>query len=114
MTFSYKGRQSSPKEIAEEIQGQIISDGKLTNSALRSLCTIRKRRFLSRTLLENLPKVSLDDAVIRKIRKNYTTVEEFIDAGEEALMSISSDEELFLLKATQLGLKRQLEEEYDG
>lgn len=113
LTFSYGGRQSSPKEIAEEILGQIISDGKLTNNSLQLLCSSRKRRFLSRTLLENLPRGPLDDILIKKIRKKFTSVEEFIEAGDEALMSIGSEEDLYLLKAAQMGLKRQLEEEYD-
>lgn len=114
LTFFYD-RETSVEKIAEEIRGQIVEDGDIINVELKKLCAARTCRYLSRTLLQELTKIPLEDGLIRKILARYSTVEAFVDADATALAKIKADNEaIYLLMMVQSRLKKQLQEDGYG
>jgi len=88
LTFSYDSRTDSPELIAKQIKDQLFKEGRLAHAALKALKESRKKRFLSRTLLEGFREVVLKDDVIKSICRKFTTVEDFLDAKEEQLETL--------------------------
>lgn len=85
LTFSYGSRTDSTELIAKQIKDQLFKEGRLVHATLKELKKTRKRRFLSRTLLEEFHEIELKEDVIKTICRKYTTVEDFLNASEAQL-----------------------------
>lgn len=88
LTFSYGSRADSSELIAKQIKDQLFKDGRLVHVALKELKKVRKKCFLSRTLLEGFREVTLRDDAIETICHKFATVEDFLDAKEEQLKTL--------------------------
>ena len=82
LTFSYGSRTDSAELIAKQIKDQLFKEGRLVHATLKELKKTRKKRFLSRTLLEEFHEIELKEDVIKTICRKYTTVEDFLNASE--------------------------------
>ncbi len=85
LTFSYGSRADSAELIAKQIKDQLFKEGRLVHTALKDLKKTRKKRFLSRTLLEGFREIILRDDVIELICRKFATVEDLLDAKEGQL-----------------------------
>lgn len=88
LTFSYDRRSEPTDLIANQIKSQLFKEGRLVHEALKELQKARKKRFLSRTLLEGFHEIRLKDEVIELICRRYTTVEDFLNADENQLETL--------------------------
>lgn len=88
LTFSYGSRADSSELIAKQIKDQLFKDGRLAHAALKELKKTRKKRFLSRSLLEGLQDAALRDDAIETICHKFVTVEDFLDAKEGQLETL--------------------------
>lgn len=94
LTFSYGSREDSSELIAKQIKDQLFKEGRLVHAALKELKETRKKRFLSRTLLEGLREIVLRDDVIEMICRKFATVEDFLDAEEGKLGTLGISERI--------------------
>lgn len=90
LTFSYGSRTDSTELIAKQIKDQLFKEGRLVHATLKELKKTRKRRFLSRTLLEEFHEIELKEDVIKTICRKYTTVEDFLNASEAQLKMLGN------------------------
>lgn len=88
LIFHYTDRNSDPEDIAEEIKRDMIEDRRLTNGNIAKLLEKRRKRFLSRTILENL-ETPLKSEQISKIMGRFKTVEDFLEADGASLATLS-------------------------
>lgn len=88
LTFSYDSRTDSAELIAKQIRDQLFKEGRLVHEPLRKLKETRKKRFLSRTLLEGFDDINLKEEAINTICRKFTTVEDFLNASEEQLNTL--------------------------
>ncbi|MBR0283351.1 MAG: ATP-binding protein [Oscillibacter sp.] len=93
LTYQYGSREQSAEEIAKRIYGQVVKDGDITDGKLSELCAARKKKYLSRTLLEHLQYVKLADKAsghdyIETILRKYQTVEDFLTVSKDELAAL--------------------------
>jgi hypothetical protein len=94
-----------PEKLEADIRAAFERDGRITHEGILKLIEQRKKRFLSRQLLENLSWTKLDDAGIKRIMKYYLTVEDLLAAEPSKLVDHLELED-FVVNAIQGEMKR--------
>jgi hypothetical protein len=83
------GSLSDPVDtISADIASAFERDGRIIHEGIRNLLSERKKRFLSRTLLETL-QVRLQPRNIEALMNNFVTVEEFLDAPIDQVVNLT-------------------------
>lgn len=106
LIFPYSTNQASPEVIAQELRDKLISNGRICNQRLAELMKQRKRHYLSDTLLDTYGRFNPSER--EKIMKYFHTVEELVQADEEALKKTGVN--AFFLQACQNALGEVMEE----
>jgi hypothetical protein len=84
------GSLSDPLEqIAADIASAFERDGRIIHEGIKALLEQRKKRFLSRTLLES-SMVRLQPKQIQLLMNSYVTVEDFLKADVSDVVSLTS------------------------
>ncbi|HJP93299.1 MAG TPA: ATP-binding protein [Pyrinomonadaceae bacterium] len=84
------GSLSDPLDrIACDIAVAFERDGRIIHEGIRALLAERKKRFLSRTLLES-SQVRLQPRQIELLMNNYVTVEDFLKANVADVVSLTN------------------------
>jgi hypothetical protein len=73
----YKSLSDPPQELEKSIRGFFERDGRPVHDDIEKLVKQRKKRFLSRTLLEQM-HIKLEDREIREILNQFETVEDVL------------------------------------
>jgi len=76
-----------PQKIEEDIRAAFERDGRTIHEGILGLIEQRKKRFLSRELLENLRHTKLDKNDIENIMKHYLTIEDILSCDQQKLVS---------------------------
>lgn len=76
--ITYSELNQSVEQLASEIRQAFERDGRIVHEGINALMYHRQKRYLSRTLLENLPRTRLDSQEISNLLKHYTTVEDLL------------------------------------
>lgn len=88
LTFPYSGRCSSPENLEIEIREQLIAGGRIKNARIEELLHMRKKLFLSHTLLTNLSEISLNEVQRNKVCNKFNTIEELLAADNYTLSEV--------------------------
>jgi hypothetical protein len=83
--ITYSSLDRSVEQLASEIHQAFERDGRIVHEGINALISHRQKRYLSRTLLENLPRTRLDADEISNLLKHYTTVEDLLAAEPTAV-----------------------------
>ena len=93
----YSFLNQSVEQLTSEIRQAFQRDGRIVHEAINTLMSQRQKRFLSRTLLENLPRTRLDYDEISNLLKHYTTVEDLLAAEPTAVSRATRLQEYVIL-----------------
>ncbi len=93
----YSSLNQSVEQLTSEIRQAFQRDGRIVHEAINTLMSHRQKRFLSRTLLENLPRTRLDSQEISSLLKHYTSVEDLLAAEPIAVARTTKLEEYVIL-----------------
>jgi len=93
----YSSLNQSVEQLTSEIRQAFQRDGRIVHEAINTLISHRQKRFLSRTLLENLPRTRLDSQEISSLLKHYTSVEDLLAAEPIAVARTAGLEEYVIL-----------------
>lgn len=90
------GSKSDPVDRIEEvIRSAFERDGRIVHNGIQGLISQRKKRFLSRSLLENLT-TRLKISHIQNLMKAYSTIEDLTKAKPSEIMAITGLQEWFV------------------
>lgn len=95
--INYGEPTDSVEAIAENIQNQLIKDGRFVHGDIELLMKLRKAKFLSRTLLNSCTR--LDDREKNAILKSYGTLEAFLADNHEEVSKKTSVRSDYILTA---------------
>lgn len=95
--ITYSSLNQSVEQLASEIRHAFERDGRIVHEGINALISHRQKRFLSRTLLENLPRTRLDSQEISSLLKHYTSVEDLLAAEPIAVARTTRLEEYVIL-----------------
>jgi hypothetical protein len=95
--ITYSSLNQSVEQLASEIRHAFERDGRIVHEGINALISHRQKRFLSRTLLENLPRTRLDSQEISSLLKHYTSVEDLFAAEPIAVARTTGLEEYVIL-----------------
>ena len=95
--ITYSSLNQSVEQLAWEIRQAFERDGRILHEGINALISHRQKRFLSRTLLENLPRTRLDSDEISNLLKHYTTVEDLLAAEPTAVSRATRLQEYVIL-----------------
>src|SRR4028119_1645596 len=93
----YSSLNQSVEQLTSEIRQAFQRDGRIVHEGINTLISHRQKRFLSRTLLENLPRTRLDSQEISSLLKHYTSVEDLLAAEPIAVARTTKLEEYVIL-----------------
>ena len=93
----YSSLNQSVEQLTSEIRQAFQRDGRIVHEGINTLISHRQKRFLSRTLLENLPRTRLDSQEISSLLKHYTSVEDLLAAEPIAVARTAGLEEYVIL-----------------
>lgn len=93
----YSSLNQSVEQLTSEIRQAFQRDGRIVHEGINTLISHRKKCFLSRTLLENLPRTRLDYDEISNLLKHYTTVEDLLAAEPTAVSRATRLQEYVIL-----------------
>jgi hypothetical protein len=93
----YSSLNQSVEQLTSEIRQAFQRDGRIAHEGINTLISHRQKRFLSRTLLENLPRTRLDSQEISSLLKHYTSVEDLLAAEPIAVARTTKLEEYVIL-----------------
>jgi hypothetical protein len=93
----YSSLNQSVEQLTSEIRQAFQRDGRIVHEGINTLMSHRQKRFLSRTLLENLPRTRLDSQEISSLLKHYTSVEDLLAAEPIAVARTAGLEEYVIL-----------------
>ena len=93
----YSSLNQSVEQLTSEIRQAFQRDGRIVHEGINTLMSHRQKRFLSRTLLENLPRTRLDSQEISSLLKHYTSVEDLLAAEPIAVARTTKLEEYVIL-----------------
>ncbi len=93
----YSSLNQSVEQLTSEIRLAFQRDGRIVHEGINALISHRQKRFLSRTLLENLPRTSLDSQEISSLLKHYTSVEDLLAAEPIAVARTTKLKEYVIL-----------------
>jgi len=93
----YSFLNQSVEQLTSEIRQAFQRDGRIVHEGINTLISHRKKCFLSRTLLENLPRTRLDYDEISNLLKHYTTVEDLLAAEPTAVSRATRLQEYVIL-----------------
>jgi len=101
------GSLKEPIEIIEsQIRSELERDGRPTHDGILALMNQRKKKFLSRTMIDGLKYAKLQQNEVEKLLKNYITLEDLVDAPPNEVASITGLKE-FIIPPIQGELKEQ-------
>ena len=95
--ITYSSLNQSVEQLAWEIRQAFERDGRILHEGINALISHRQKRFLSRILLENLPRTRLDSQEISSLLKHYTSVEDLLAAEPIAVARTTGLEEYVIL-----------------
>lgn len=78
LPITYGSLNDSFQKLVTDIGKNFYRDGRIIHSGVYTLLYQRTKRFLSRTLLENLRRTSLKSGEIISLLKHYTTIEDLL------------------------------------
>lgn len=84
LRIEYASNKQTVAELVAEIRAAIERDGQVIHDSIHDLLAKRGKRFLSRKLLESVA-VRLDKQDIANLRKDFSTVEDFLAADLRSL-----------------------------
>ena len=93
----YSSLNQSVEQLTSEIRQAFQRDGRIVHEGINTLMSHRQKRFLSRTLLENLPRTRLDSQEISSLLKHYTSVEDLLAAEPIAVARTTKLEDYVIL-----------------
>ena len=93
----YSSLNQSVEELTSEIGQAFQRDGRIVHEGINTLLSHRQKRFLSRTLLENLPRTRLHSQEISSLLKHYTSVEDLLAAEPIAVSRATRLQEYVIL-----------------
>lgn len=93
----YSSLNQSVEQLTSEIRQAFQRDGRILHEGINALISHRQKRFLSRILLENLPRTRLDSQEISSLLKHYTSVEDLLAAEPIAVARTTGLEEYVIL-----------------
>lgn len=93
----YSSLNQSVEQLTSEIRQAFQRDGRIVHEGINTLISHRQKRFLSRTLLESLPRTRLDSQEISSLLKHYTSVEDLLAAEPIAVARTTRLEEYVVL-----------------
>jgi molecular chaperone HtpG len=88
LRISYGSLTDSVDTISADISSALERDGRIIHDGVRNLLSERKKRFLSRTLLETL-QVRLQPQNIEALMNAFVTVEDFLCAPVNDVVSVT-------------------------
>jgi len=97
LRIEYDSVKDSVDRLVSDIRNGLEREGRIIHDQIRSLLAARKKRFLSRKLLEST-MVKLQPAHTESIMRHYSTVEDFL-ATDPSLVSRQTGVPDFLLPA---------------
>ena len=102
LLFQYSNRYSSADELADQIRGLVIKDGRIRVSKLKQLMDEREQHYLSKVLLMG-ERFNISEQQANRICGKYMTVESLLDASTNELESFGVN------KKVAVELKRLIE-----
>lgn len=104
LTINYEGRTVSVEAIEDSIRNWFTENGRVKNYRLADLLKLRKKCFLSHTLLNSIQNAPVSKEICDKLCKNFQTIEDFLEADEKQLQQI--DENIYTLKSLQFEIEK--------
>jgi len=88
LRINYSSLSDPVDTISADIANAFERDGRIIHEGIRNLLSERRKRFLSRTLLETL-QVRLQSRNIEALMNNFVTVEDFLDASIDEVVNLT-------------------------
>jgi molecular chaperone HtpG len=84
LRIEYNATSDSKEHLVSDIRSSLEREGRIVHDQINNLLAQRKKRFLSKKLLENA-QVRLQPGQLESIMKNYSTVEDFLAADASTI-----------------------------
>jgi len=101
--ITYSELNQSVEQLTSEIRHAFERDGRIVHEGINALLSHRQKRYLSCTLLKNLPRTRLNSDEISSLLKHYTTVEDLL-AAEPTAVSRATGLQEYVISALRGGI----------